>query len=405
MKFLDTHELVISTLSPVHIGCGEDYEPTNYVIEGDQLHAFDPAQLLAELDSGERDKLLRALGDRQPVLAVQRFFYRHRERALKIARYRTPIVKAAADFYQQRIGKVAQQEAGHRQVINKLEIARTAFDANSQLPVLPGSSLKGAIRTAILEQLRKNRHQARFPVANPADRREASHIASEMEKTLLEGSFASDPFRLVKFSDAHFQPGRYKAKNGAGLEIERERQPRIILFQAKRKKKPNQFAAQGAIETLVECVPAGQPSAFRCTLTIERKARQGSSTPSQQFDYPSIARACNAFYLPIFNDEMALLEANRYVSPTWAANARARLAATGPWGRAIAENRGFLLRVGRHSGAESVTIDAPRRIKIMHRRNEPPTWEPAATILWLAANEPDASGNLQPFGWVFVRIR
>lgn len=74
MNFLETHDLVISTLSPVHIGCGEDYEPTNYVIDGNTLYAFDPARLLAELLTEQLDELLRALDDRDPVRAAQRFF-------------------------------------------------------------------------------------------------------------------------------------------------------------------------------------------------------------------------------------------------------------------------------------------------------------------------------------------
>lgn len=39
-EFMKRYELVISTLSPVHIGCGEDYEPTNYVMDGGCLYLF-----------------------------------------------------------------------------------------------------------------------------------------------------------------------------------------------------------------------------------------------------------------------------------------------------------------------------------------------------------------------------
>ena len=42
MKFLESCRLLISTLSPVHIGCGEDYDPTNYVIENHTLYEFEP---------------------------------------------------------------------------------------------------------------------------------------------------------------------------------------------------------------------------------------------------------------------------------------------------------------------------------------------------------------------------
>ncbi|MDI6750261.1 MAG: type III-A CRISPR-associated RAMP protein Csm5 [Rhodocyclaceae bacterium] len=404
MNFLETHELVISTLSPVHIGCGEDYEPTNYVIEGESLYAFDPALLLARLESRQRDELMRALDDRNPVLAAQRFFYRHRETAVAIASHSAPVVPAAARFYAARIGQVANREAGGAQVINKLEIARTAFDPTSGLPILPGSSLKGAMRTAVLEALRA-RTGRRYPVTDQeaARNNEAARKAKDMERDLFGGSLHTDPFRLVKVSDATFLPGSYKAKNSKGEEIQRERQPRTILFQANRKKRPNAFESKGNIETLLECIPAGQPRAFTARLTIEHKANHGEDTPTRQFDFATIAKACNTFYLTRLESELEMLIGNGYVSPNWAKNARLRLAPEGLWGRAIAEGRGFLLRIGRHCGAESVTIDAPRKIKIMKGGGQPPAWAVEATTVWLAAQAPDAKSDMWPFGWVFVQ--
>ena len=44
-RFLDVVPLVITPLTPIHIGCGEDFEPTNYVIDGGVLHHFEPARL------------------------------------------------------------------------------------------------------------------------------------------------------------------------------------------------------------------------------------------------------------------------------------------------------------------------------------------------------------------------
>ena len=37
---MQTRKITISTLSPVHIGCGMDYEPTNYVMDDDCLYPF-----------------------------------------------------------------------------------------------------------------------------------------------------------------------------------------------------------------------------------------------------------------------------------------------------------------------------------------------------------------------------
>jgi CRISPR-associated protein Csm5 len=406
MNFLESHNLLISTLSPVHIGCGEDYEPTNYVIDGETLHAFDPARLLARLEQKQREELSRALDDRNPVLAAQRFFFRHQALAIEIACHCAPVASAAARHYAARIGQIANQQQDGGQVINKLEIARTAFNTLSSLPVLPGSSLKGAMRTALLEALRAQTGRHYSITDQEAGRNnEAARKAKDMERDILGGSFETDPLRLVKVADATFLPGSYKAKNAKGEEVQRERMARSILFQAIRKKCPNQFAASGNIETLVECIPAGQPRAFASQLVIEHKSDRGEKTPRRQVDFVTLAKACNGFYTERFASELAMLEANGYVSPAWAQNARNRLLPTGIWGKVIATGGGFLLRIGRHSGAESVTIDAPRKIRIMKGKGQPADWDTEASTVWLAASEPGATDGMWPFGWIFVQVK
>lgn len=404
MNFLNTHDLLISTLSPVHIGCGEDYEPTNYVINNGTLDAFDPVQLLDALPPAERAELIRAQSNRDPVLATQRFFFRHKERIAQIALHRAPVAQAAADFYTQRIGKIANAQRDGTRIINTLEIARTAFDPLSGSPILPGSSIKGAIRTALLDSLRHQTGRRYSMTDQEASRnRLSSGKAKAMEVDLMKGSFASDPMRLVKLADAAFCPGGYLVRNAKGEELKRERQSRAILFQVNRKKRPNQFTAGGKIETLVECIPEGQPKAFSGQLVIERKAAIGKDSPQLQFDFSAIAAACNDFYRDRLERDLMMLDGNGYVSSVWAKKARDRLAPTGIWGKVIGEKRGFLLRLGRHSGAESVTIDAPRKIKIMKGRDASPEWREEATTVWLAAIEKGAATGMWPFGWVFVQ--
>lgn len=38
LKFLSTHRIALTPLSPIHIGCGETFEPTNYVIDRERVH-------------------------------------------------------------------------------------------------------------------------------------------------------------------------------------------------------------------------------------------------------------------------------------------------------------------------------------------------------------------------------
>lgn len=65
--------------------------------------------------------------------------------------------------------------------------------------------------------------------------------------------------------------------------------------------------------------------------------------------------------------------------------------------KAIAPRKGSLLRIGHHFGADSVTVDAPRVIKIMKGRDQAAGWAKEATTLWLAAESKEQQmENMQP---------
>ena len=68
--FLKTYRLALTPLSPIHIGCGEDFEPTNYVIDGGLLYGFDPSR--AVLNELERGKLMAARQTVCPLIHRQK---------------------------------------------------------------------------------------------------------------------------------------------------------------------------------------------------------------------------------------------------------------------------------------------------------------------------------------------
>ncbi|TVR57851.1 MAG: hypothetical protein EA420_18555 [Candidatus Competibacteraceae bacterium] len=94
MNFLESRRLLVSTLSPVHVGCGEDYDPTRYVIEDDTLYEFEPGAALAALTDQDRDQLLKIVSspanDRM-LQQVQAFFYHRRQSLIPTASRRVPV--------------------------------------------------------------------------------------------------------------------------------------------------------------------------------------------------------------------------------------------------------------------------------------------------------------------------
>ena len=61
---------------------------------------------------------------------------------------------------------------------------------------------------------------------------------------------------------------------------------------------------------------------------------------------------------------------------------------------------------GRHSGAEAVTIEGVRKIKITQKTGEPPKYLEHTTRIWLASEEskPETNKALLPFGWAILEI-
>jgi CRISPR-associated protein Csm5 len=67
----------------------------------------------------------------------------------------------------------------------------------------------------------------------------------------------------------------------------------------------------------------------------------------------------------------------------------------------LTQGRAMLVRVGRHCGAESVTLDRRRWIQIRGGRGQS-HWARYATTIWLAAEREDSSSEMRPFGWLLV---
>ena len=386
--------LAITPLSPIHLGTGQDYEPTGYVIEDGALHAFDALTALAALPANERDRLGQMLaGDptQATLRQVQRFFYDNRQALIAAAGHQVQVNPSVEAFYRERVGQVVQHESGGQKVQNRLEIERTAYNPPTGQAILPGSGLKGAIRTALLNAVNKGDP---LPPDLTRDRQKNQRLQERLFDYRM-GKLENDPLRLVSLGDAHlrdpqafatqvrFAVNRKKDavfKGGAELDSQAERQG---LYQ------------------LLECLPPLMPRTFDGSLTLrDTGGIESPKWPSRRFTFAEIALACNQFYRPLLAAELKLLRSRGFLDHDWADALQQVL--DGPVGQALASNRAWLLRVGRHSGAESVTLAGLRNIRIMRGPREQPDWLDHAKTLWLASDERLAKRQLLPFGWLLV---
>ncbi|MEI8267645.1 MAG: RAMP superfamily CRISPR-associated protein [Betaproteobacteria bacterium] len=376
-RFLETVPLKLTPLTPIHIGCGVDFEPTNYVIDDGILFHFDPSRVV--LEARERKELIDSVNaGSAALLRVQRFFHERRERFAAVASQAIPVAAGVAVQHAGRIGQVAQREPDGRQVNNLLQIERTAHHPHSGVAFLPGSSLKGSFRTAWLDQINGGR-----PL-------ESNERANQLEKRLMDGAFHTDPFRSVMLSDG----------TGDGVVSK-------VLFSTNQKKRQvinragEEVAGRGPA-TRRECILGGQLAALSCELRLALLPGQHprASVPSSTLRWRDLAIASNRYFVPRLRSELGLLDERGFCDPRWSDGVRAliqRLGADLETGQCV------LLKVGRHSGAENVTLDGVRQIRIMQAPRTPPRIAESATTIWMAAEHENVSrGGLLPFGWLLI---
>ena len=395
-NFLNHYTLKYTPLSPIHIGTDESYQPGNYVIddEAGALYSFDSHAALAGLTASDRQQLLAIVNSKPDdtlLTKVQAFFHHHREKLLAFAMPPVPTASGIKSLYEKRMGKTAQHEGQGRRVINKLEIERTFYNPVNGQPLLPGSSIKGAIRTALLDGVNN---------AKPLiDRNERNQ---QLQKRLFDGTFHTDPMRLVSIGDAGWQGCADKPACQIQFAVNRKRHPVIKNGQLAKSQ-----AEASNLYQLLECVVPHHYQSFTGSLTLHNTqsvAQDNRKLPKQQLHWTAkdLAQACNAFYMPLFWQELAAMKERDYLNTDWLKQME-QLLGDGLLKR-LDNGDAFLLRVGRHSGAEALTLNGVRSIKIMQGRGERPIWEKQPLTWWLAADDVSNKQGLLPFGWLLVEI-
>lgn len=384
--FLQRHRLHLTPLSPLHLGTGEDFEPTNYVIHENLLYAFDPAQ--AVLSEHERKELLAASksGDMQ---TIQKFFAQHATPFMRSAISICGVSEALAKEYQSKLGEVVQREQRGRNVSNLLRIERTATNPHTHQPYIPGSALKGCLRTAIMEEASVG--------SPPREDLSKKNAAFRYENELL-GSFSTDLLRLLKPADFTAQ-----------ADI-------LTHIQYATNHKKREVKVNGQIQTAKgpsgrrETIEHGQYRAFTGECLLQNLETQHQpQLKNAEKTYPQkkklamqhIAIAANQYHRKRFQKESTILAQRRLVNEKWLQSTRALLKAIEPQ---LENGEILLLRLGKNGGAESKTLEKYAQIKIMGGKGQPPSYEKETKTVWLAAQHEKANHDMLPFGWALVEI-
>lgn len=394
------YALQLTTLSPVHIGTGQDLDATRYVVDKERLFELDSLAMMSLLNASQRQTLERLCddmpllegGDRrrhtsqtqQVFVQLQRFFHDHRETLKSAASDIRAVTPQFEEYYRKKlgIGTRANERA-------RLEIAATLTSPLLQQPVVPGSTLKGVLRTAITN-------------LGAARQGDSSEKAQTIEKRLLHyDKVDQDPFAGIKLADA--MPNRAL--------------PRQLLFAQQISRKTPQEANAGDARNgfyknhvLLEAIPPFAVRAFDTRLTIRRDFlhQRGGKGDRQlaELTLKQLFIAQNQFALPQLESELDRLERQGehqgcYCAPeiSWITLMRRLLRELAT---PLAEGQAALVRLGHYAGAESKTWDGLRTIKVSPPGKKPFKFADTPRTAWLATTAPRQGKNGLPFGWVLV---
>lgn len=141
------HKLKFITISPLHIGHGEEIEPSSYIIKDGRLYCFDFTRLMLLLNDTERKELRNKINNSgaNALLSVRKYlsaifdYEKHKEVVLYEYNLKH---KNVINYYNERFNDKNSQN-----VINNLAISSVYRD-NYHNAIIPGSSIKGMIRNA-----------------------------------------------------------------------------------------------------------------------------------------------------------------------------------------------------------------------------------------------------------------
>lgn len=343
---METRELYLEVLSPAHIGCDEDYQPTSYQLDSKnmQLVIYDPFAIIEQIP--DRDHFMRLCIETRKDSYGNIFTYMSK---LPLG-YGSIHSVNVCDGLPEHFKKVLSLHDARS--IQQFAIQRTSYRCSDQRCYIPGSAVKGALRTAYLNML----------AADKNDR--APRNAKDFEADLLGGKFATDPFRCVKVSD--FQPVGETAT--------------LVTYVLNKKKRVSKFEAQGPHQ-LLEVIPAG--NCFRGSITVSQPEREAGI--SKPITWESLYTALDKFYLnELQRERNEFKEAGLSVASI------------------LPHAQHKLVRIGRHSGAECVTISGYRQIRVKGQ-NRP--GDHSITV-WLTSPNLKVKDDqlLSPMGWVSLGI-
>lgn len=377
-------------LTPVHIGSGHEIDPLEFILHGNRLIHFNPAEIVNRLPSDERNRLLQLL-EKAELKAIQSFL-------------RTHLDSQQAGLVQVEISEEFSREFEEKASNPNNQFRVDMMPRNPHLGTvyLPGSSIKGAIRTALVNYFanldptaRESVHQA---VRGERNDNNKSRVLEEKALNRRHSETERDVLRLLEVEDVSLPSASTRIDRAFHLNPAKSGPQKIQIW----------------VERLKSLADETKAPVFVVTLHLDTKAmkhQQVRASLGRTLDFETILQACNRFYWGRMTAEADKFDGRSAGGQDWKS-----LHGLFPKGRTTdgedviidpskppwwcsPQKKRILLRVGRFSHFESLSVDELRQgYNVQARR---PIEDMGASRTRCAMGGGRA---VMPFGWVQLTL-
>jgi CRISPR-associated protein Csm5 len=280
-----TYKIKAEILTPVHIGDGSELEPLEYVIK-DKFYKVNLEEWLATLSGEKTEEFKRLIGrnyaQTTALTALRRFVRDNIDIDIdKYTEWSVDVSEAVKGRYEEKFD------------IPENQLPMSPFIRTANKPYLPGSSIKGAIRTAYLNFLKKG-------TPSLSERKKADLVEGELLRAIVPArdrkpprfAIDKDPFRAIKIKDI-FLP------DSSTFFAE-------VINHNKNDNRINPTSIQILSEVTYGSL-IGKPVRFELEISIDKKvlSHQGSGINSihKGITIETFLKACDNFYKDALKEE------------------------------------------------------------------------------------------------------
>lgn len=368
-ELFEQHNIVLTPLSPIHIGCGEELEPTNFVADPSErlLYFFEPS--LIPLTPGQREELGR-IAKSSPVTSIFEFYKSHLDLYSAFASSVIPYDKQSSR-------KIEKLLSGGPDRDFKISRAIYTVCRAHVSPYVPGSTVKGSIHTAYLDRVASTSPYSKLQ-------------NNELDEKLLGGKMEKSPMKLISISD-FMQTSEDVSRT------------RIVAARRISVKAPPLLSGEG-IPVYVEAIVPGQYRSFKSEIVLKKPNQK--DVVNKEVAYKSveqIIKDLHRFNFEQFNEQFSYWEKADPHSRSWLYSVEKLLTALKP---KFERGEAALIRLGKHTGAQNFTIRKSGfpQIKSKNGRGKKPDFVETPRTINCAVFDNSGFQGLLPFGWILLEL-